>query len=250
MAAGALADEYTRRVIADGGFTTGLDRTRSLIFAQYGFVQPSLYLLNGYKDTATAINTWYSLYGSDGTSVTTSRPTYTSGFANFDGTNDYIEVAHSASQLLTTGGTLMAWVQVDTQSDGAIIDKSDSTIGGNGYNLRVNPVDLRFAFRINAGTIVFSAINSYTIGAWVHVAVVFTSAGASTFYINGALSSGPTTSASASGITTTNALRVGNRSTATNRPFDGRIGATLVTSEQYTASQMQSYYQNTQGLYL
>jgi hypothetical protein len=144
----------------------------------------------------------------------------------------------------------MAWVQVDTESNSAIIDKSDSTIGGNGYNLRLSATDLRFAFRINGGTIVFSAINSYTIGAWVHVAVVFTSAGVVTVYINGTQSTAPTLSAVASGITTTNALRVGNRSTATDRPFDGRIGATLVTSEQYTATQMLSYYQNTQGLYL
>jgi hypothetical protein len=248
------ADAYTARVVADGGATTGLAKTRKQLFAIWYLQNPVIYLMNGFKDSSTLIDKWYNWIGTDGTSTGTSRPTLTSGFSDFDGSNDYVDVAHNANQLLTGGGTLMAWIRVDSQGIGtastALIDKSNGITGNSGWRwgVRGDSFPGGIFFQINSGTVISTPNNSISLNNWFHVAVAFTSGGVLTMYVNG-LSVSTGTTGSASGITTTNALRIGNRSGATDRAFDGEIDAPFVSSQQLTASQVLAYYEATRSLY-
>jgi hypothetical protein len=216
-----------------------------------------LYLLRGFDTTTSGsdelIDTWRGI--GSGTSTGTSRPRLVSGIPDFDGSNDFIEIPHNANQLLTTGGTIMAWIRPDTipssttQNDGArIIDKTNGLSAQNGYNMLVFGSN-RLGFRINNGT--NRAIsNVLTTGEWQHIAVTFTDAGDPTFYVNGVSVGTTAATGAASGITTTNAMRIGNRATATDRPFDGLISDVLVSNSQWTASEIASYYAATQANYL
>jgi hypothetical protein len=247
---GGLAGGYESRVVADGGAVTSPAKTNTQTSAVSSLSNPVIYLMNGFKVTGTDIDKWYSLYGNDGVGTTATRPVLTSTFAGFDGTNDFIELAHSASQLLTTGGTLMAWVKPDGlgATNGRFIDKSDALLGINGYYISTTATN-QILFQINSGTILLSSANATPIGQWSHVAVVFTSLGVSTIYANG-ISVGTGTTGIASGITTTSPLRVGNRALATDRAFGGLIDALFVSAQQLTVTQVLEYYNATASLYV
>ena len=216
-----------------------------------------IHLLPGFDSTTSGsdelVDTWYGLNGVNGTSTGTSRPIQTGLGADFDGSNDFIEIPHNSNQLLTTGGTVMAWIRPDTipatttfTNNARIIDKTSGSGAADGFQMGVYGSD-RLAFRINAGGSRFVS-GVLTTGVWQHVAVVFDASGVPTFYVNGVSVGTTLATGVASGITTTNAIRLGNRSTVTSVPFDGRIALPLVTSQQFTASQMLAYYNSTKDL--
>jgi len=171
---------------------------------------------------------------------------------DFDGVDDYVNVPHNANQLLTTGGTIRAWVQVEGLGEnnaGMIVDKSTGTNGQNGFYLRVAATN-KFACVINNGTIKYSAENSFTPGdgIWHHVVVTWDATGLVTFYVDSAQSGTPGISADPAGITTTNDLRIANRSGATDRTFNGRIKGVYIGSGQWSAADVAAdYAQGHQG---
>lgn len=156
----------------------------------------------------------------------------------FDGADDYISVAHHASQLLTTGGTIEVWVKM--VGSGAaleyfLVDKSlASFVGAGGYVLALTwgtPF-----FYINNGVSI-SGGGALPQNVWVHLAVTFDSGGNSIIYRNGAISVSGACS-NPSGITTTNPLAIGNRSAATDRTFDGMVGKVFVFNSILTGAQV------------
>jgi hypothetical protein len=218
-----------------------------------------IHLLPGFDTTTSGsdelVDTWYGLNGINGTSTGTSRPIQTGLGADFDGSNDYIEVAHNSNQLLTTGGTLMAWIYpdgygsgggTDGTNGGRVFDKSTASNSSGGYHVAIRTTN-QVTLRINGGGTVNSGSNTVPFGAWTHIAIVFNSSGNGQWYING-VSTGSGTSGVASGITTTNALQLGARAGTTLQAFDGRIALPLVTSEQYTASALLDYVNRTKDL--
>jgi hypothetical protein len=160
----------------------------------------------------------------------------------FDGVDDYVNIPHNANQLLTGGGTIEAWIKPDTlgeNSAGFIIDKSTGTNAHNGYCLRMGGTN-QVVVSINSGTLKYSATNSVVVGDgnWYHVVATWDSSGYVTIYVNGVQSGTPGVSAAASGITTTNDMRIANRSTATDRTFEGNIKMARIYSRVMGADEI------------
>ncbi len=171
---------------------------------------------------------------------------------DFDGVDDYVNIPHNANQLLTGGGTIEAWIKPDTagESTGRIIDKSTNGYGGGGFDFSVISNN-RIAFRINEGPALSSTTNSVVVGGgnWYHIVATWDSSGYVTLYVNGVQSGTPGVSADPAGITTTNDMRIGNRSGATDRTFDGVIDEVRIYNRELSASEISYNYHSGLGYY-
>ena len=192
-----------------------------------------------------------TLYNFDNTSL--SGPSYegrVGGAWEFDGVDDYIEVPHNANQLLTQGGSISAWIYAGSAGPGSgsttggrVIDKSTSISADDGFTFYTSKgTPNTMAFRINEGTIILSGTNSIPFNTWTHVLVTFNASGFVTHYVNGVVSGTPANTNSSSGITTTNALRIGNRATSTNRPFNGTIDEVIIYNVSLSADEIMNLY--------
>jgi len=193
-------------------------------------------------------------------SVTANHPTWTGSAEpvkltdkhgyTFDGVDDYFEVAHNANQLLTTGMTISAWIRPVSGGEGAtsnggrIVDKSISTNGNDGFRFNVANSTNTLRFQVNSGTEIISDTNfDRDSGMWSHVAVTVASDATTTFYIDGVVSGTPGATGALSGITTTTAMRIGNRAGGDDRTFDGDIARLKIWSSDLTALQIKDLYQ-------
>lgn len=193
-------------------------------------------------------------------SVTANHPTWTGSAEpvkltdkhgyTFDGVDDYLEVAHNANQLLTGGMTISAWIRPVSGGEGAtsnggrIVDKSTNTnaVGGFRFNVANSTNTLRF--QVNNGTEIASDTNfDRDSGMWQHVAVTVASDATTTFYIDGVVSGTPGVTGALSGITTTTAMRIGNRAGSDDRTFDGDIARLKIWDSDLTALQVKDLYQ-------
>jgi Ca2+-binding RTX toxin-like protein len=131
-------------------------------------------------------NVFDSVTASTGTLV--NGPTYVTGKVgqalSLNGTNQYVNMPHSAPLQLTNNFTLEAWVNPSTLSGfGRIISKG---IGGNsGYSLGRAGSQLLFT---TYGVRDYITTGSYlTVGQWTHLAVVLDATNTAHFYVNGTL---------------------------------------------------------------
>ena len=153
--------------------------------------------------------------------------------AVFDGVDDYVEVAHNANQLganLSNGFTISAWINPrstgqNAGSDaGKILSKCTAAGAANGFEfgLRDGGTYLRVDINLSAKV----SGNFINFGTWYHVLFTIDNGNLGNFYVNGVLSGTANQdfgAGSISAITTTNAPRIGNRATTTDRTFDGSI---------------------------
>jgi hypothetical protein len=147
----------------------------------------------------------------------------------FDGADDYVEVAHDKRQLgaaLTNGFTISAWINPRSigESAGRIIDKSSADSASNGFRFFCSTTN-RVGFSINQASGVVSSNNAVLYGTWYHVLVTVSANSLGNLFVDGALTGNANTDLvqALSTITTTNAMLIGNRSTATDRSFNGSI---------------------------
>lgn len=157
-----------------------------------------------------------------------------------NGANNKIEANVPASHF-QNGFTISAWTNPASAGEltGRIFDKSEFQNAQNGltYFMSAN----RVGFINNNGTIIYSNNNSINYNQWQHVLVTVNSSGLVTHYINGTVS-GTGTTGVPSGITTTNALAIGNRSRATDRDFDGKISDVRFYNRILTPAQITRLY--------
>jgi hypothetical protein len=173
----------------------------------------------------------------------------------FDGVDDYVEVPHDASQLganLSNGFTISAWINpigLSEYNDAYILDKSTGVTAENGFKFfYYTGAGNKFIMaEINAGVARSSEIGSVLFGVWKHVLVTISSASLANFYINGVLSglANQNLIQTISTITTTNVIRIGNRSTATDRTFNGLIKDVKMWNRVLTADEMTLDYAGT-----
>ncbi len=154
----------------------------------------------------------------------------------------YVNVPHNNNQLLTSGGTISAWIyprSLGSNNYGRIVDKSTNTTGGDGYSFRLMPPNrLRFAINnVNRETADIIEFN-----AWTHVVATWTDNGIATIYINGEISGTPGVTGNPSTITTTNPLRIGIRSNATDYRFDGMITDVRIFRTTLSAEEVRKMY--------
>jgi len=182
----------------------------------------------------------------DGTKAAANEPIEVTGLVgeaqDFDGVDDYIEVAHDASQLLTTGGSIEAWIKPEQpeMTWGFIVDKSTDTIGGGGYVFLYDGWTGQLQCILNGGAFINSA--DVPRSMWCYVVATWDNTGHVTIYVNGSPSGTPGISADPTGITTTNALRIGNRSGATDRTFDGAIDEVRISNTELSAAFVKASY--------
>jgi len=149
----------------------------------------------------------------------------------FDGVDDYVEIPHNANQLganLSNGFTISAWINpksIGEADAGTIIDKSSGANGANGFWISSESVATpRLTIRLNNGTQRTSGNSTLSYGFWQHFLLTISSAQIASWYKNGVATGVPGDLVQTiSTITTTNAMRIGNLSTATTRTFNGGI---------------------------
>jgi len=163
----------------------------------------------------------------------------------FDATDDYINISHNTNQLLTTGGTIESIIYANSynESGGYIVDKSTGTTAQNGYKFNIRyHANNQWAGTINAGTATYGATNSVVYSTWRSAGITWNSTGWMQPYSQGATTGTLTLSANPAGITTTNVLCIGQRSTATDRTFDGNISEVRISNVSRSTAWVNATY--------
>ena len=169
--------------------------------------------------------------------------------AVFDGVDDNVDFGHNAAHLganLLNGFTLAAWINPRSagETEGRILDKSSGSTGGNGFYFAMHSTNNNPILRINVGTTKSAAASSTPVNVWSHVIVTVSAAQLCNFYVNGVLSGSANQDLvqTVSTITTTANIRIGNRSGATDRTFDGGICQVQMWERVLTAAEIAKVY--------
>jgi hypothetical protein len=165
------------------------------------------------------------------------------GSISFDGADDYVSIADAdiPASTFTSGFTISAWIYANTygESGGRIIDKSSGTPGVAGFALATGTSN-KLIMVINNGTQISSGTISY--GEWMFITTTVDSSGLVTHYINGQISGTPGNTTAPSAITTTTALRIGNRAGATDRSFDGLMDYVCIYNRALDSGEVAKIY--------
>lgn len=154
---------------------------------------------------------------------------------DFDGSNDYVSVAHSSDLSISGAMSITAWINPDSLGSGFPMFVSKRSSSGHAYQFYTNSNKLLY----NNGT---SAQSTGTIstGSWAHVAVTFDGAGGVTFYING--SSAGTGTVATTNPTNTQAVYLG--AAHNGNFFDGKMDEVAIFNSELTASEISNIYNN------
>ena len=150
---------------------------------------------------------------------------YMGGSTSFNGTTSTIPTNITANTAFTSGFVLHGWIKPRSYGEanvGNIFDKSTGTSGNDGFRIFAQAVG-RIGIQVNGGTVRYSGTSAYNLNEFNHFIAHVTSNSTVSFYINGVASGTPAATGALSGITTSNPLTIGNRSTATDRTFDGNL---------------------------
>lgn len=190
---------------------------------------------NGVSDLSTVRNavTLTSLADADLVDGKVSGKCY-----NYDGTNDYALVAHSASQAGSGALTMEAWIYPDTLTgtDNIICNQTNTYI-----QLSMNSTVLAGQIVTGTGTEAWSVSHGITTGAWWYVVVAWDNTGKAQVYVNGVLvgegddAGNGTVSDSAGGV------YIGCDSGGAN-PFDGKIDGARVLRRKMSATEVLNRY--------
>ena len=151
----------------------------------------------------------------------TFSPFSQTGWSNyFDGSGDYLSVAHNAAMsVLGSSFTMECWFYLTAaQRDAGLISKHD---GSGGYIFRLDTTFIRFF--TSAATV--DRTYSFAANTWYHVAVV-SSGTTGTLYING-VAQGATFSTNGTNASST--VQIGRTNTTTN-DFPGYISEVRITN--------------------
>ena len=168
---------------------------------------------------------------------------------SFDGVNDYVEIpdANLPASTFQSGFTLAAWINPKTLGGanlGMIMHKATSTTSASGFRYFLEAVG-RVGFSVGVGTTRYAAVGRIIFNEDSFVTVTYAADGTVIHYINGVLSAQTSgTSGLPTDITTTLPLRIGNRSNATDRAFDGIIDNPRIWNRALTATEIANLYFN------
>jgi len=164
------------------------------------------------------------------------------GAVEFDGVDDYLEVADSDSLDIASDLTISAWIYPRTlgaNDQGRIVDKA-SQDGTVGYVFRMNSAS-RIGMQ-QSGIVggIDSSDNAIILNAWNHVVGVVQSGIDVTLYANGmVVGTGSLTSAIAAN---TKSLRIGIRHDG-GQAFNGIIDEVRIYDQALTAAEVDALYQ-------
>ncbi len=165
------------------------------------------------------------------------------GHLNFDGVDDFVSIANSASLTMSNAMTMEAWFKVESFSNPTqmILNKEGE------YEVAVHSDgSIQYAIALSNNTWAWRN-TGYTVAMnqWTHVAVSFNNGIIST-YVNGELIDTHQQSSTIGDVySSMNDLRIGGRSNATNAHFDGEIDDVRVWNVARTHSQIASNFSST-----
>ena len=169
--------------------------------------------------------------------------------AVFDGVDDNVDFPHNAAFLgtnLVNGFTICAWINPRSvgETEGRIFDKSAGSTGATGFYFGMHNTAGAVIFRINVGTTRASANSSVAYNVWTHAMVTVSAAQLANFYINGVASGTANADLvqTISTITGTGSQRIGNRTGATDRTFEGGICQVKMWNRVLTAAEIAKVY--------
>jgi hypothetical protein len=201
---------------------------------------------NCYPGTGTTI---YDLTGNNYTGTLVNGVTFSGGSFGFNGTNQYIDFANTATafSFANTTFTVSVWFKQSTLSNGALISKAATTAGWSIWALSDGTI---VSFMKNG-----SSVDNYdrytsaviTPNKWVNIVAIFTTSttvagnNSVTHYVNGVVNTGTIVVGSgAYGSETSTNLFIGRRSTSPY--FNGSIGNFQVFTRGLTGTEiLQSY---------
>ncbi|MCF7830858.1 LamG domain-containing protein [Candidatus Gracilibacteria bacterium] len=171
---------------------------------------------------------------------------------DFDRADTKIETSLTSNADFQNGFTVSAWINPDSIGEnnyGRIVDKSNSASAGDGLSFRASDTnELSFAINIIGDIDAESGDNSITLNQWQQVLVTVTESGGDglvNFYIDGIHSGDTDQNAGVlSDITTSNPLTIGNRSTATDRTFDGQISDVRIYNRVLSTDEISLLYES------
>jgi hypothetical protein len=153
---------------------------------------------------------------------------------NFDGVNDLVTVADSASLHLTTGMTIDAWVRPTRANDWSTVALKERP-SGLSYALYASDSASHAAGYINSGGDLAAPASAATaVNAWTHMAVTYDGTSLK-LYVNGTLVR--TTPASGAMTSSTGALRIGGNN-VWGEWFAGTIDELNVYNRALTAAEI------------
>lgn len=157
---------------------------------------------------------------------------------DFDGSNDYVSVAHSSDLSISGAMSITAWINPDSLPGSAypmFVSKRASS--GHAYQFYTNSNKLLYN---NGSSPIPESSGTISTGVWTHVAVTFDGAGGVTFYING--SSAGTGTAATTNPTNTQAVYLG--AAHNGNFFDGKMDEVAIFNSELTASEIYRIYNN------
>ena len=161
----------------------------------------------------------------------------------FDGSNDFVDVAHDASFDFTNTDsfTLSVWFKTskDYTDEGYMITKYALASPYEGYRIYVNDSDEKVHFEVDHGAVHDTAFTSTGLndGNWHHVAGVYTPSRMDV-YLDGVLGT-PDTTIQAGDISNTRPLGIGSSPGGTTRHFDGLLDDVRIYDIALTQTQIQ-----------
>jgi hypothetical protein len=197
-----------------------------------------------------------SLYSNDGilggsTSAESGDPKWTTGIKplsggvsgggalQFDGVDDYVEVADDSSLNLTDAITVEAWIKpvsvVGTHS--LFIDKDYSSAWALNFNVGDR---IKYYMVTSVNNEIVGAAGTITLNKWHHVVMTYdSSSGAWVSYINGVQDIDETLSGS---ISTSTQNLIFGRDSAGIYPFDGLIDEVRIYNRALSAEEIRYHY--------
>ena len=217
------------------------------LIAHYSLAQNSLKSSTVISDLTPYNHTGTITAGTGG--FTTNQRGVEASAYDFDGADTSIPVPEFSNSALQSGFTISTWIKPDSigETGGRIIDKTEDTNGLNGFYFIISTVGGggtgHIRSNISNGIAVNSALSSIVYGVWQHALITITSDGVANIYLNGVLSGTANQNTNpVSQITTANPLTIGNRSSATDRTFDGAISDVRIFNRVLSAEEITALY--------
>lgn len=164
---------------------------------------------------------------------------FSGSYATFGGAGDYIEVPDSV-QLNSTTGSASCWFKTSAPhgpgpgTGAVLVGKTDVTLSKNGWNLLMYNGELHAQIKDGAsGSTSLSGGSGLNDSAWHHALLVFSSAGTSTLYLDGAQVA--TNAATATFTVSSQPMRMGESVDTNWGSYTGDLDEVVVWSRALSA---------------
>ena len=211
---------------------------------------------SSYPGTGTV---WTDLSGNGNTGTLTNGPTYggsgTGGYIDFDGTNDYVNIADSVSINPTTGISLVTWFRMDSPltANQNIISKGFTSVSSPyvQYSFKMfdnSPFNTpQFNLALNGTLVQLNGATTMTTTTWYMVVCTYDKT-TMKIYVNNVLDAN--TSSQSNNISTyATSLSLARWPTDNSQFLNGQIAMTLIYNRALSNTEVGDIYNSTKSRY-